>query len=105
MTEKTLSTGKIVYIRRLSRVDIRKIKDLGSQRLFPDGSIGLVGAAKVQDAWIDKGLGGLGDWKASNGEVAPDDIIMQLNETEQFELSELIKSEQIVNPTKPSSSD
>jgi hypothetical protein len=88
MTEKTLSTGKIVYIRKLSRVDIRKIKDLGSQRLFPDGSIGV-----------------LGDWKASNGEVAPDDIIMQLNETEQFELSELIKSEQIVNPTKPSSSD
>ena len=105
MTEKTLTSGKKVKIRRLSRLDIRNIKDLGSHRFFPDGSIGLVGEIKVQDAWIDQGLCGLGDWEASNGEVVPDDIIMQLTGDEQFELAELIKKTQIVNPSKPSHSD
>ena len=106
MTEETaLTSGKKVIIRKLSRPDIRNIKDLGSQRLFPDGSIGLIGANKVQDAWIDKGLAGLMEWTAKNGEVVPDEIIMQLTEEEQFELAELIKSSQVVNPTKPSSSD
>ena len=105
MIEKKLASGKVIKIRKLSRLTIRSIKDLGQQRLFPDGSIGLVGHAKVQDAWIDKGLCGLGDWNAKNGEVAPDDIVMQLNENEQVELVELIKEAQIVNPTMPSSSD
>tara|TARA_Y100001968_G_scaffold245795_1_gene229954 strand:+ start:1420 stop:1737 length:318 start_codon:yes stop_codon:yes gene_type:complete len=105
MTEKTLSTGKKVVIRKLSRVEIRNIKDLGSQRLYPDGSMGYHGLNKVQDAWIDKGCGGLGDWVAKNGEVVPDDIIMQLDDKEQHELAELIKESQIVNPTNPSSSD
>lgn len=105
MTKKTLSTGKVVKIRKLSRIDIRNIKDKGQQRLFPDGSIGMVGANRVLDAWIDKGLGGLGDWEAKNGEVVPDDVIMQLNEEEQHELAEAIKEAQIVNPTTPSSSD
>ena len=105
MKEKKLTSGKIVKIRKLSRLDIRNIKDLASQRLFPDGSMGLVGGAKVHDAWIDKGLGGLEDWNAKNGEIAPDDIIMQLNESEQIELVEIIKDAQIVNPMKPSSSD
>ena len=105
MTEKTLKNGKKVIIRQLSRPDIRNIRDLGSQRLFTDGSIGMVGANKVIDAWIDKGVAGLGDWVAKNGEVVPDDIIMQLDEQEQFELSELIKAAQVINPTKPLSSD
>ena len=105
MTEKTLSSGRKVIIRRLSRPEIRDIKDLGSQRIYPDGSMGLVGANKIQDAWIDKGCAGLDDWKAKNGELVPDDIIMQLNEEEQFELASLIKESQIINPTKPSSSD
>ena len=105
MTEKTLTSGKKVLIRRLSRTEIREIKDMGSQRLFRDGSVGLVGANKVLDAWIDKGVIGLGDWKAKNGEVVPDDIIMQLNDAEQFELGELIKEAQVLNPTKPSLSD
>ena len=50
-------------------------------------------------------MAGLGDWVAKNGEVVPDDIIMQLDEQEQFELSELIKAAQVINPTKPLSSD
>ena len=103
MTEKKLSTGKRVLIRKLSRIDIREIKDLGGLRQYPDGSIGIIGSNKIQDAWIDKGLAGLGEWKPKNGEIVPDDIIMQLNETEQFELAELIKETQIINPAKPSS--
>ena len=47
MTEKTLSSGRKVIIRRLSRPEIRDIKDLGSQRIYPDGSMGLVGANKI----------------------------------------------------------
>ena len=105
MTETQLTNGKKVIIRQLSRPEIREIRDLGSQRLFKDGSIGLVGANKVLDAWIDKGVAGLGDWMAKNGEVVPDDIIMQLDEHEQFELSELIKAAQVINPTTPLSSD
>ena len=104
MTEKKLSTGKRVLIRKLSRPEIRKIKDLASQRLFPDGSMGIVGSHKVQDEWIDRGLAGLEDWNAKNGEVAPDDIIMQLTEEEQQELAELIRDTQVLNPKKPSSS-
>ena len=47
MTKKTLSTGKVVKIRKLSRIDIRNIKDKGQQRLFPDGTIGMVAAFVV----------------------------------------------------------
>mgnify|MGYP003153391134 CR=1 FL=1 len=104
MTETQLTNGKKVIIRQLSRPEIREIRDLGSQRLFKDGSIGLVGANKVLDAWIDKGLAGLDDWKAKNGEIVPDDIIMQLDDNEQFELGELIKGAQVLNPVKPSRS-
>ena len=105
MTEETLSTGRKVVIRKLSRPEIRSIKDLGNQRLYPDGSIGLVGANKIQDAWIDKGLAGLDDWSAKNGEVVPDDIVLQLTDEEQVELAILIKESQVINPTKPLSSD
>ena len=102
MTEKTLSSGHKVFIRRLSRKDIRNIKNLASQRLYADGSIGMHGSGSIQDAWIDKGLGGLNDWKAVNGEVVPDDIIMQLNDSEQVELVQIIKDAQVVNPKTPS---
>jgi len=105
MTEKKLSTGKRVIIRKLSRPDIRKIKDLASQRLFPDGTVGIVGSHKVQDEWIDRGLAGLEDWKAENGEIVPDDIVMQLTEEEQQELARIIKDSQVLNPSKPSHSD
>ena len=102
MTEKKLTNGITATIRQLSRTDIVDIKDLGGQRMYKDGSIGIVGFNKVQNAWIDRGLSGLGDWKAKNGEVVPDEIIMQLSDQEQFELVEIIKEAQIVNPKKPS---
>ena len=102
MTEKTLSNGKKVIIRKLARKDIRDIRNLGVQRLHPDGSIGLHGAGSIHDAWIDKGLSGIGDWTAKNGEVVPDDIIMQLDEGEQLELVQLIKDGQVIAPLPPS---
>jgi len=105
MTEKTLTNGKKVLIRKLSRPEIKECRKHVKVRNFPDGSHLLEGVHESQEAWINKGLGGLGDWVAKNGEVVPDDIIMQLDEQEQFELSELIKAAQVINPTKPLSSD
>jgi hypothetical protein len=105
MTEKTLSTGKKVFIRKLSRPVIRECKNHIKMRNFPDGSHVFEGLNDAQDAWIENGLGGLGDWKAKNGEIAPDDVIMQLNDLEQSELAKIIQEAQIVNPSKPSHSD
>ena len=105
MTEKTLTTGRKVLIRKLSRPEIKECKQHVKVRNFPDGSHMYEGLSESQDAWIDKGLGGLEDWKAKNGEVVPDDIIMQLTDEEQIELAILIKEAQVINPTKPLSSD
>ena len=105
MTETQLTNGKKVLIRKLSRPEIKECRKHVKVRNFPDGSHLLEGVHESQEAWINKGLGGLGDWVAKNGEVVPDDIIMQLDEQEQFELSELIKAAQVINPTKPLSSD
>ena len=85
MTEKKLSTGKKVTIRKLSRSDIRKIKNKATQRIFPDGTMGYVGIPDVQDEWIDKGLAGLEDWNAKNGEIVPDNIIMRLGNDKKVE--------------------
>ncbi|QDP64303.1 MAG: hypothetical protein Unbinned4139contig1000_16 [Prokaryotic dsDNA virus sp.] len=102
--EKTLTTGKKVKIRKLSRPEIRECKNHLKIRNYPDGSHMFEGLNECQDAWIEKGLAGLDDWKANNGEVAPDDVIMRLSEEEQTELAELIKDAQVINPTKPLSS-
>ena len=104
MTEKTLTTGKKVLIRKLSRPEIKECRKHVKVRNFPDGSHLVEGIHESQEAWIDKGVGGLGDWVAKNGEVVPDDIILQLTDEEQVELAILIKEAQIVNPTKPSPS-
>lgn len=101
--EKTLSTGKKVIIRKLSRLEIRECKNHLNMIIRPDGSHLYEGLNECQDAWLDKGLSGLGDWKASNGEIAPDEIVMQLTDLEQTELAKLIQEVQVVNPTKPSS--
>ena len=105
MTEKTLTTGKKVFIRKLSRPEIRECKNHVTIRNFPDGSHRYEGVNECLDAWLEKGLGGLGDWRAKNGEVAPDDIIMQLTDEEQSELVRIIQDIQVINPTKPLSSD
>ena len=105
MTETQLTNGKKVLIRKLSRPEIKECRKYVKVRNFPDGSHLLEGVHESQDAWIDKGLGGLEDWKAKNGEVVPDDIIMQLTDEEQIELAILIKEAQVINPTKPLSSD
>ena len=104
MTETKLKSGKKIFIRKLSRPDIRECKNHLKIRNYPDGSHIFEGLNDCQDAWIEKGLGGLGDWKSKNGEVAPDDVIMQLNDEEQTELVKLIQDAQVINPTKPSSS-
>ena len=91
MTEAELKSGKKVFIRKLSRPDIRECKNHLKMRQFPDGSHMFEGMNDSHDAWIEKGLGGLGEWKSKNGEVAPDEIIMQLNVEEQAELVELIQ--------------
>lgn len=100
-----LTSGKVVIIRKLSRKEIRECKNHLKIRNYPDGSHIFEGLNELQDAWIEKGLCGLGDWKAKNGEVAPDDVIMQLTEQEQTELAKLIQEAQVVNPTIPSSLD
>ena len=105
MIEKTLTTGKKLYIRKLSRPDIRYCRDLMKNRVYPDGSILVVGMYDSNDAWFQKGIGGLGDWKAKNGELAPDYILNSFTEKEETEVLALIKEAQLVNPSKPSSSD
>ena len=105
MTEKTLTNGTKVLIRKLSRPEIKECRKHVKVRNFPDGSHLLEGVHESQEAWINKGLGGLGDWVAKNGEVVPDDIVLQLTDEEQVELAILIKDAQVINPTKPLSSD
>ena len=105
MTETTLKSGKKVWIRKLSRPEIKECRQYVKIRNFPDGSHMFEGLIESQDAWIDKGLGGLGEWRSKNGEVVPDDIIMQLTDEEQIELAILIKNTQVINPTTPLPSD
>ena len=102
MFDKQLKSGKRVFIRNMSRPEIRDCKNHLKIRNYPDGSHIFEGLNDYQDAWIEKGLAGLGEWKAKNGEIAPDDIILQLSDEEQTELAKLIQDAQVVNPTKPS---
>ena len=101
MTEKKLSTGKKVLIRKLTRKQITSCRDIVKMRHFPDGSWHHVGVHECIDAWVELGLGGLEDWKASNGEIAPEDVLMQLTQDEQTELAKLIQEVQFLNPKKP----
>lgn len=105
MIEKTLTSGRKLYIRKLSRPDIRFCRDLMKNRVYPDKSILVIDAAKSNDAWLQRGIGGLDDWKAKNGELAPDEILCSLTEVEEIEVLELVKGSQHINPSKPSSSD
>ena len=105
MTEKKLTTGKKVLIRNLSRLEMRECRSFVKERLYPDGSKVTEGVYESFDAWIDKAVAGLDDWKAKNGEVIPDEIMKRLNEKEQAELVVLIQDTQVLNPTKPLSSD
>ena len=105
MTEKKLTTGKKVLIRNLSRLEMRECRSFIKERVYPDGSKITEGVFESFDAWIDKAVAGLDDWKAKNGEVIPDEVMKRLNETEQAELVILIQEAQVVNPTKPLSSD
>mgnify|MGYP003150511993 CR=1 FL=1 len=104
MTEKKLSTGRKVLIRNLSRLEMRECRSFVKERLYPDGSKVTEGVFESFDAWIDKAVAGLDDWKAKNGEVIPDEIMKRLNEKEQAELVLLIQETQVLNPKKPSGS-
>ena len=105
MIEKTLTSGRKVYIRKLSRKDIRACRDILVQRFYPDNTYVFENVNKHNDAWLQIGIGGLDGWKAKNGEMAPDEILNSLNDKEELELVKLVQKVQIVNPSKPSSSD
>ena len=53
MTEKTLTTGKKVLIRNLSRLEMRECRSFIKERVYPDGSKITEGVFESFDAWID----------------------------------------------------
>ena len=105
MTEKKLTTGKKVLIKDLGEDKVVELRDIMEIVLYPNGSSTVKNVHKHRLAWIREGLNGLGDWKAKNGEIVPDDIVMQLTDEEQQELARIIKDSQVLNPSKPSHSD
>ena len=56
MFDKQLKSGKRVFIRKMSRPEIRECKNHLKIRNYPDGSNIFEGLNDCQDAWIEKGL-------------------------------------------------
>ena len=104
MTEKKLATGKKVLIKDLGEDKIADLKDIMEFVSFPNGSTTIKNVNKHRLAWIRKGLNGLGDWKAKNGEIVDDQLLKTLTEREKDELFVLIQEAQVLNPSKPSHS-
>ena len=104
MTEVKLSTGKKVLIRDLGEDTIVDLKDIMEFISFPNGSSTVKHISKHRLAWIREGTGGLGDWKAKNGEIIEDQLLKTLTEKEKDELFALIQEAQVLNPDKPSRS-
>ena len=105
MTEKKLSSGKMVIIKDLSEDSIADLKDIMTFLTFPDGSSTVKNVNKHRLAWIRKGLIGLEEWKAKNGEIIEDEFLKTLTEREKDEVFTLIQKAQVLNPSKPSLSD
>ena len=105
MTEKKLTTGKKVLIKDLGEDTVVDLKDIMEFVSYPNGSSTIKNVNKHRLAWIREGTGGLGDWKAKNGEMIEDLLLKTLTEKEKDELFTLIQETQVLNPSKPSLSD
>ena len=105
MTEKKLTTGKKVLIKDLGEDTVVDLKDIMEFVSYPNGSSTIKNVNKHRLAWIREGTGGLGDWKAKNGEIIEDLLLKTLTEKEKDELFTLIQETQVLNPSKPSLSD
>ena len=104
MTEKKLSTGRKVLIKDLGEDTIVDRKDIMEFVSYPNGSSTIKNVNKHRLAWIREGTGGLGDWKAKNGEIIEDQLLKTLTEKEKDELFKFIQEAQVLNPKKPSDS-
>ena len=104
MTEAKLKSGKKVLIKDLGEDIIVDLKDIMEFVSYPNGSSTIKHVHKHKLAWIREGLGGLGDWKATNGEIVEDQLLKTLTEKEKDELFTLIQEAQVINPNKPSRS-
>ena len=102
MTEKKLSTGKKVLINDLGEDTIVDLKDIMEFVSYPNGSSTIKNVNKHRLAWLREGTGGLGDWKAKNGEIIEDILLKTLTEKEKDELFILVQEAQVLNPSKPS---
>ena len=94
-----------MLIKDLGEDTIVDLKDIMEFISYPNGSSTIKNVNKHRLAWIREGTGGLGDWKAKNGEMIEDLLLKTLTEKEKDELFILIQEAQVLNPSKPSLSD
>ena len=102
MTEIKLKSGKKAVIKDLSCDSIDEINEVMQFVTLPDGSSTVVGVNKHRTAWFRGTLARLGDWKAKNGEVVPDEYLKTLTKQENTELFLKVQGVQVLNPKKPS---
>tara|TARA_Y100000593_G_scaffold93242_1_gene187402 strand:+ start:4218 stop:4526 length:309 start_codon:yes stop_codon:yes gene_type:complete len=101
MIEKKLSSGTKILIRELSIDKMDELKDM-LQIVFHGDQKVLKNMSKTRTAWVRAGLGGCGDWKTSNGAIAPDAILKQLTDEEMNEASQMIQEAQRLDFKKKS---
>ncbi len=101
MIEKKLSSGKKILIRELSIDKMDELKDMLEIVFSGDHKV-LKNMSKTRTAWVRAGLGGCGDWKTSNGAIAPDSILKQLTDEEMNEISTAVQEAQKLDFKKKS---
>lgn len=104
MTEKKLSTGRMVKIKYLSIDEMDACRD--TQKLsIKDGATLLLDTNKARTKWIRTGLigGDFKDFELVNG-IPTDKVIRQLSAIEMDELLVAIQEAQVMGEAKPSDS-
>lgn len=90
-----LKSGRKIEVKLMSIDDVDFCLDIQSFRRESDGKMAVYNVSKSVTAWIRRGLKG-GDFKSEiNGEIT-DELIREMTMAERIELSELIKSHNIL---------
>ena len=100
MIKKTLSTGRKVEIKKMSRDDIVHCEDIIEIHIGKHSN-SIQKVAKARTEWIRKGLAG-GDFEFKINGSVPDDVFTEMRTSEQEELGLLIKESQYLGKPKPS---